>query len=140
MTKQTAAEQAKRSDGPSGTRSHPLWLRLWRGACGVVAVPQDTATSSSDSPRLFERSASGAKSSSAAHPASATTQVAPQHGCGVADSWGVLFAYFLARQKVSRLPGRDPANRLRTGMTFANMHCANHWMQSPWHRTTTATI
>ncbi len=56
--------------------SKPLWLRLRRGACGVARAPQDARASCSDSPRLFERSAQRAVSS-AAHPASAVTQVCP---------------------------------------------------------------
>ena len=120
VMKQTAVEQAERSNGPSGTRSHPLWPRLWRGACGVVAVPQDTATSSSDSPRLFERSASGAKSSSAAHPASATTQVAPQHAAGSRTvgtcSWPTVLWPALRQEQEGRSaagprPGRQAEHR-----------------------------
>ena len=70
-----AFARAERSDGPCGF-STPLRLRLRRGACGVARAPQDARASSTDSPRLSERSAQRAVSS-AAHPARAVTQVCP---------------------------------------------------------------
>ena len=54
----------------------PIWLRLWRGACGVACVPQDTHASTSGSPWLSECSAQRVASSTA-HPANSPTQVAP---------------------------------------------------------------
>jgi len=40
---------------------NPFWMRLGRAGRGVAGVPQDTPASSSDSPWLFERSATGAQ-------------------------------------------------------------------------------
>jgi len=91
-----AQKKAERSDGPGKL---PVCQRLRRGGCGVAVLPKDRTASSSDSLRLSERRAKR-KASSAANPATATTQVAPQRSEGVADI-RVAFALptFLWRNK-----------------------------------------
>ena len=77
----------------------PFWMRLGRGAGGVARAPKDARASCSSWPQLSERSCSS-EVGSAAHPASAPTQVAPQRSEGVAASRvAFLLSPFLWRSK-----------------------------------------
>jgi len=84
---------AERSDGPT----HPLWLR--RGA-------QRFADKGS---QLFERS------EFCETPRNASTAGCPQLRCGSQTVGRLFFGYFLLakQKKVTRPPGRDPANSLK---------------------------
>ncbi len=99
----------------------PVWMSAPRGpfcACreaqgwGRVRVPQDTRTSCSDSPQLFERSAQRAVSSAVAPPDRAS-QVARSEAKGHAQQGRPFFGDFLSatRKKVTRPPGRIPGLR-----------------------------
>jgi hypothetical protein len=85
--------KAERSKGPT----HPLWLR--RGA-------QRFADKGS---QLFERS------EFCETPRNASTAGCPQRSCGSQTVGRLFFGYFLLakQKKVTRPPGRDPANSLK---------------------------
>ena len=100
---------AERSDGPCRA-VQPPGAAPGAGCLRGEHARRSAHASWTDLPRLSERSAQRAVSS-AAHPASATTQVCPVAQAKGSQTWGRLFfAYFLLakQKKVSRPPGRTP--------------------------------
>ena len=101
--------RAERSDGPNGFAT-PLRLRLRCRACGVARAPQDARVRGLTRRGCLNEARQRAVSS-AAHPASAVTQVCPAAKRRGRRRGGAFFAYFLARaRKQVALPGRVPAS------------------------------
>ena len=108
-----AFARAERSDGPCGF-STPLRLRLRRGACGVARAAQHARASWSDSPRLFERSAS-ARSEFCGAPRKRCDAGLPRSEAQGSQTWGrFLLPPFLVRtRKGGALPGAHPGQQVQ---------------------------
>ena len=105
-----AFARAERSDDPCGFPT-PLRLRLRRRACGVARAPQDARASWSDSPRLFERSAS-ARSEFCGAPRKCCGAGLPRSEAQGSQTWGrFLCLLSCACKKVGRPAGASPGQR-----------------------------
>lgn len=119
-------QRAARNRHPAPLRSssrvvpapHPCWLRREAQGLGWVRVPQDTRTSSSSLPMLFERSspAGGTQRVHRHHPRSEHRRLPPfarQGERGTQTGGRLLFGDFLlaTQEKVTAPPGAHPGLR-----------------------------
>ena len=108
--------EAERSDGPNGLFT-PLRLRLRRRACGVTRAQQDARASWSDSPRLFERSAS-ARSEFCGAPRKCCGAGLPRSEAQGSQTWGrFLCLLSCACKKAGRPAGASPGQRMHAEPT-----------------------
>ncbi len=116
LAPRTANTKAERSDGPNFF-STPLRLRLRRRACGVTRAQQDARASWSDSPRLFERSAS-ARSEFCGAPRKCCGAGLPRSEAQGSQTWGrFLCLLSCACKKAGRPAGASPGQRMHAEPT-----------------------
>ena len=106
------AFQAERSDGPCGCS--PLWLRLWRGGCGVsmgVGAPMLRCLTRRGCPN----GAAQQRSEFCGAPRKRTATGLPRSAAQGSQTWGRVLCFLsCTSKKGSRPPGRVPASHIQT--------------------------
>ncbi len=103
---------AERSDGPCGCS--PLWLRLWRGGCGVsmgVEAPMLRGLTR----RGCSNGAAQQRSEFCGAPRKRTATGLPRSAAQGSQTWGRVLCFLsCTSKKGSRPPGRVPASNIQT--------------------------